>query len=132
MISVDYTTNGIGVKFVDRHCRRCYKTRAVLVFSLITGLVFGTVSAGSMVKLEAPSAREKREAIAAAFVDRFVLGFVIGPVARGLDASALLIGVLLGLGLSVPAALISRAYVPILAIGTIGGLGVGVAYVLVY
>lgn len=104
----------------------------MLVFSLIAGLVFGTVSAGSMVKIEAPSAREKREAIAAAFVDRFVLGFVIGPVARGLDASGLLIGALLGLGLSIPSALITRAYVPILAMGTVGGLAVGVAYVLVY
>jgi hypothetical protein len=104
----------------------------MLVFSLIAGLVFGTVSAGSMIKIEAPSPRQKREAMAAAFIERFLTGFVIGPVAKGLGASGVLVGVLLGLGLSVPSALIARAYVPILAIGTIGGLAVGLAYVLVY
>jgi hypothetical protein len=101
----------------------------VLVFSLIAGLIFGTVSAGPMIKLEIP---EKRTAMAAAFVDRFLIGLVIGPVAKGLDANGLLIGALLGFGLSVPSALITRAYIPILAIGTVGGLAVGAAYVLVY
>jgi hypothetical protein len=104
----------------------------MLVFSLVAGLAFGTVSAGSMVKISAPSLRQKREAMAAAFVDRFLIGFVIGPVAEGLNANGLLIGALLGLGLSVPSALITRAYLPILAMGTVGGLAVGVAYVLVY
>ena len=104
----------------------------MLVFSLLAGLVFGTISAGSMIKIEAPSLRQKREAMAAAFVDRFLIGFVVGPVAKGLGASGLLIGALLGLGLSVPSALITRAYLPILAIGTIGGLAVGAVYVLLY
>ena len=104
----------------------------MLAFSLIAGLVFGTVSAGSMVKIEAPSPRQKREAMAAAFVDRFMVGFLIGPVAEGLDANGILIGALLGLGLSVPSALITRAYLPILVIGTVGGLAVGLAYVLIY
>jgi hypothetical protein len=104
----------------------------VLAFSLIAGLVFGTISAGSMIKIEAPSPRQKREAMVAAFVERFLTGFVIGPVARGLGASGILIGVLLGLGLSIPSALIARAYIPILAMGTVGGLAVGVAFVLVY
>jgi hypothetical protein len=104
----------------------------VLWLSLIAGLVFGSVSVGSMIKLEAPSPRQKREAMAAAFLERFATGFVIGPVARGLDANGLLVGALLGLGLSVPAALMSRVYVPIIALGTIGGLAVGLAYVLVY
>lgn len=104
----------------------------MLTFSLIAGLVFGTISAGSMIKLEAPSLRQKREAMAAAFIDRFLIGFVIGPVAKGLGANGLMIGALLGFGLSIPSALITRAYIPIMAIGTIGGLAVGLAYVLVY
>lgn len=104
----------------------------MITFALVAGLVFGIVSAGSMVKISFPSPREKREAMAAAFVDRFLIGFVIGPVAAGLDANGLLIGALLGLGLSVPSALITRAYLPILLIGTVGGLAVGVAYELVY
>jgi hypothetical protein len=104
----------------------------MLWFSLIAGLVFGTVSAGSMIKIEAPSPRQKREAMVAAFIERFLTGFVIGPVAKGLGANGLLIGALLGVGLSIPSALISRAYIPIMAIGTIGGLAVGLAYVLVY
>jgi hypothetical protein len=104
----------------------------MLAFSLIAGLAFGTISAGSMIKLEAPSRRQKREAMAAAFLERFFTGFVIGPVAKGLGASGLLIGAVLGVAFSLPAALMARVYVPILAIGTIGGLAVGAAYVLVY
>ena len=104
----------------------------MLTFSLVAGLVFGSISAGSMIKIEAPSLRQKREAMAAAFLERFFTGFVIGPVAKGLGANGLLIGAVLGIGLSVPSALITRAYVPILVIGTIGGLAVGAAYVLVY
>lgn len=104
----------------------------MIAFALVSGLVFGVVSAGSMVKIEAPSPRRKREAMAAALVDRFLIGFVIGPVAAGLDASGLLIGALLGLGLSIPSALITRAYLPILVIGTVGGLAIGLAYVLIY
>jgi len=104
----------------------------VLAFSLIAGLAFGAVSAGSMIKLEAPSARQKREAMAAAFLERFFTGFAIGPVARGLGANGLLIGALLGIGFSVPTALVTRAYLPIVAMGTVGGLAVGLAYVLVY
>jgi len=104
----------------------------VLAFSLIAGLAFGAVSAGSMIKLEAPSARQKREAMAAAFLERFFTGFAIGPVARGLGANGLLVGALLGIGFSVPTALVTRAYLPIVAMGTVGGLAVGLAYVLVY
>ena len=85
-----------------------------------------------MIKLDAPSPREKREAMAAAFLERFFTGFVIGPAAKGLGASGLLIGALLGIGFSVPTALITRAYLPIVAMGTVGGLAVGLAYVLVY
>jgi hypothetical protein len=91
-----------------------------------------SVAAGSMIKIEAPSPRQKHEAMAAAFVERFMTDFVIGPVAKGLDASRVLVGVLLGLGLSVPSAVITHAYIPILAMGTVGGLAVGLAYVLVY
>ena len=101
-------------------------------FALVAGAVFGSVSAGSMVKIEVPSREAKRDAVIAGFVDRFLIGFVVGPVASGLDANALLIGALLGLGLSVPSALITKAYVPILIIGTIGGLAVGIAYEFVY
>lgn len=104
----------------------------MLAFSLIAGLAFGAVSAGSMIKLEAPSARQKREAMAAAFLERFFTGFAIGPVARGLGANGLLVGALLGIGFSVPTALVTRAYLPIVAMGTVGGLAVGLAYVLVY
>jgi hypothetical protein len=108
------------------------ETTAVIWFALIAGAAFGTISAGSMVKIKAPSPEAKRDAIVAAFVDRFLIGFVVGPVASGLGVNGLLVGALLGLGLSVPSALITKAYVPIIVIGTIGGLAVGIAYELVY
>ena|SRR5664280_213366 len=104
----------------------------MLAFSLVAGLAFGAISAGSMIKIAAPSPREKRDAMAAAFLERFFTGFAIGPVARGFGANGLLIGALLGIGFSVPTALTTRVYLPIVAMGTVGGLAVGLAYVLVY
>jgi hypothetical protein len=104
----------------------------VLAFALVAGGSFGVISAASMAKIEAPSSRQKREAMAAALVDRFLIGFVIGPVARGLNWNGVLIGALLGFGLSLPSALVTRAHIPILAMGMLGGLAVGIAYALVY
>jgi hypothetical protein len=65
-----------------------------------------------------PAPEAERLAMLAAFVDRFFLGLVVGG--------------LLGLGLSLPTAMITRSYAPVLAVGTLAGLGVGVAYELAF
>ena len=101
-------------------------------FALIAGLIVGTVDTLVMVPLPFPSPEAKRTAMIAAFIERFFLGFVVGPVAAGLDANAILVGAVLGLGLSVPTALITKSYVPIVALGLLGGVTVGIAYVIAF
>ncbi|MFA5809421.1 MAG: hypothetical protein WC935_03655 [Thermoleophilia bacterium] len=50
-------------------------------------------------------------------------GFLIPNVS--LDIHEAITGALLGLGLSVPTAIITRAYLPIIGIGVVGGVIIG-------
>ncbi len=106
--------------------------RRLWTFALRAGVIVAARAAGTMVPLPFPTPRDKRTAILAAAVERFCLGFVIGPAARGLGANGLAVGLLLGLGLSIPSALITKSYAPILDLGLLFGLGVGLAYQFVY
>jgi len=101
-------------------------------FALIAGAVFAIVDVALMLPIRFPSAAEKRIALGSAGIDRFLIGFVIGPVAAGLGWNGILVGVLAGAAFSLPTMLITRVYVPIIALGAIGGLAVGLAYELVY
>lgn len=88
---------------------------------LISGLVFGAVSVAMMLPMSFP---DKRTALVAAFVNRFAIGLVIGCVTLpGWPGWAM--GLLFALLLSLPAALITKAYAPILIIGAIGGVVIG-------
>jgi len=66
---------------------------------------------------------DKRAAIAGAFINRFAVGLVIGVGDLGLPGW--LNGLVWGLLLSLPDALITKAFVPIMTIGAIGGLIIG-------
>ena len=99
-----------------------------LTFALIAGLAFAVVAAAIMLPIPFPTIEEKRTAILAAFLDRLFVGFVIGPAASGLHANGLLLGAILGLGLSVPTAIITKSYPPVLGLGLVGGLAVGFAF----
>jgi hypothetical protein len=81
-----------------------------------------------MLPLEFDSAAEKRQAITGAFVERFFLGFLIGPAASGLGVNGIIIGALLGVGLSLGTALITKTWAPILGMGLLTGIAVGIAY----
>jgi len=91
-----------------------------VVFGLIAGLVFGAVDVALMLPLEFP---DKRTALVGAFASRFAIGFLIPLVKLPLPAWA--VGGLVGLLVSLPDALITRAYAPILGTGLIGGLIIG-------
>jgi hypothetical protein len=88
-----------------------------LVLGGICGVVWGALSAASMVPLEFP---DKRAALLGAFLNRFAIGFVLG-VAR-LPVSSWLNGLIFGVLLSLPDAIITKAYAPILVLGAIGGV----------
>lgn len=92
-----------------------------IIRGLISGAIFGTISVAMMLPMSFP---DKRIALLAAFLNRFAIGLVIGCVVIP-GWSGWAIGLLFGLLLSLPAALITKAYVPILAIGAIGGVIIG-------
>ncbi|MCL4474214.1 MAG: hypothetical protein M1539_02745 [Actinobacteria bacterium] len=94
-----------------------------ITLGLICGLVFGLIDIGVMLPMKFETPRKKKEAITSAFVDRFMLGFLIPNVS--IDLHPAVIGAFLGLGLSVPSAIISRAFAPIIGIGVAGGVLIG-------
>ena len=91
-----------------------------LMGGIVAGLVFGTISAGLMWPMPFP---DKRAAISAAFIERFAIGLVIGCVE--LPWPGWITGTIFGLLLSIPTAIITKAYKPVLIMGTLGGLLVG-------
>ena len=66
---------------------------------------------------------DKRSALIAAFLDRFAIGFVIGVVDLRWPLWA--VGVFIGLLLSAPSAVITKAWGPILGFGAVGGVLIG-------
>lgn len=91
-----------------------------ILLGTICGLVYGALSAASMTPLSFP---DKRAALLGAFLNRFAIGFVIGAARIPIPgwASGLLFGILL----SLPDAIITKAYAPILILGAVGGLIIG-------
>jgi hypothetical protein len=87
---------------------------------VIAGLVFGALTVTLMLRMPFP---DKKAALSAAFVERFAIGVVIGCVQ--LPWPGWLIGLLFGLLLSIPSATITKAYAPILIMGSLGGLVIG-------
>lgn len=94
-----------------------------IIFGLICGLIFGIIDVLVMIPLKVEDKRKKKEAMVGAFIERFMLGFLIPNVNLGI--SPIFVGFLLGLGLSLPTAIITRTYAPIIGIGVVGGLIIG-------
>lgn len=87
---------------------------------VIAGLVFGAVTVALMLPLHFP---DKRAALTAAFAERFTIGLVIGCLELPWPGWA--VGLCFGLLMSVPSAIITKAYRPILTMGALGGAVVG-------
>jgi hypothetical protein len=94
-----------------------------ITLGITCGLAFGIIDVLIMIPMKFENKRKKIEALIGAFIERFMLGFIIPNITIGLDPVAT--GASLGLGLSLPTALIVRAYVPIIAIGIVGGIIIG-------
>ena len=88
---------------------------------VISGVIFGAVSVAMMLPMAFP---DKPVALLAAFINRFAIGLVIGCVTIP-GWPGWTIGLLFGVLLSLPAALITKAFAPILIIGAIGGVIIG-------
>ncbi|HUI65790.1 MAG TPA: hypothetical protein VL126_13190 [Bacteroidota bacterium] len=92
-----------------------------LQWSCIAGLIFGAIAAGVMLPMQFS---DKRAAITAAFINRFSIGFLIGVT--NLPLPGWFRGLLIALFLSLPDALVTKAYVPILGMGCLGGIVIGI------
>ncbi len=92
-----------------------------ILLGIICGLVFGAVDIAIMLPMSFP---DKKAAITAAFIARFGIGFAIG--AARLPWPGWEVGLCFGLLLSIPDAIITKAYAPIIGMGALGGVIVGV------
>jgi hypothetical protein len=88
-----------------------------IVLGLICGIAFGALAVATMVPLKF---EDKRTAMAGAFANRFAIGLVIGATALPWPGWGS--GLFFGLLLSLPEAIITKAWIPLMVIGGIGGL----------
>jgi len=89
-----------------------------VLLGLALGMLAGIIAVGLMMPMSFPS---KRTAMMAAFISRFSIGFLTAN--SSLPINPIIIGLGIGFVLSVPDALVTKAYTPILVIGAIlGGL----------
>jgi hypothetical protein len=87
-----------------------------VTFGVLLGVAFGIADVALMLPLSFP---DKRAALVGAFCARFALGFFAVTVT--LPLSPIASGLLVGLLTSLPDAIITKAYAPILVTGTIFG-----------
>ena len=97
------------------------KLKESLLYGMIAGLVFGVLDIIPMffMKIEDMTA-----AISGAFINRFTIGMLIFTVR--LPVKGWLKGLIIGLVLSLPDAIITDAWGPILGLGILGGLIIGI------
>ncbi|SRR6266851_4530940 len=93
-----------------------------MLLGTIGGVVFGMIAVLTMIPLKF---EDKRAAMTGAFINRFSIGFVIGVAVLPLPVWSR--GLLFGLLLSLPDAIITKTYLPILVIGALGGVLIGLA-----
>ena len=90
------------------------------ILSLACALGFGIFAVLIMLPLPFP---DKRRALTAAFFSRFSIGFLIPWVTLPLPAAVT--GALVGLLVSLPDAIVTKAYAPIIGVGVVGGGVIG-------
>ena len=91
-----------------------------IVLGLICGLAFGILDVLLMLPMSFP---DKRTALMGAFCDRFAIGFLACVVVMPWPGWA--VGLLVGILISLPSAIITKAYLPIIGLGALGGAVAG-------
>jgi hypothetical protein len=91
-----------------------------IIKGTIAGLIFGIVS---IIPMFVMTFENKPRAMTASFISRFAIGFIIFNME--LPIPNWLKGGLVGLVLSLPDAIITKKYAPILGLGLIGGVVCG-------
>jgi len=100
----------------------CYSISPMnrIALGIVCGIAFGLLDSALMLPMSFP---DKRVAIAGAFLDRFAIGFLICVV--DLPWPGWLTGLVVALLVSLPSAVVTKAYAPILGTGAIGGVVIG-------
>lgn len=88
--------------------------------ALLGGICFGVLAVLLMLPM---TFADKRAALIGAFASRFAIGFLVPLVSLPLPGA--ITGALVGLLVSVPDAVITKAYAPILGVGIAGGALLG-------
>lgn len=88
-----------------------------IIKGAIAGIIFGIISIIPMIFM---TFDDKAKAMTASFISRFAIGFIIFNIE--LPIPNWLKGGLVGLILSLPDALVTNQYIPILGLGLIGGI----------
>jgi hypothetical protein len=91
-----------------------------ILFGIIAGLIFGAADVALMIPMKHP---DKGTAMLGAFASRFAIGFIIG-VTR-MPVPGWLRGIIIGVLISIPDAIVTKAYIPIMATGIVGGAIIG-------
>lgn len=92
-----------------------------ILLGLACGVAFGVLDVLLMIPMTFP---DKPVAMTGAFLDRFAIGFLICVV--DLPIPGWLTGLLVALLVSLPSAVVTKAYAPILGLGAVGGIIVGI------
>jgi hypothetical protein len=92
-----------------------------IIYGLIAGLIFAILDVIPMFFIDIP---DRYTAILAAFINRFIVGLLIFTTDWLIPKW--LMGLILGFILSLPDALITKTYGPILGSGIAGGLIIGI------
>ncbi len=92
-----------------------------IILGSICGLAFGVLDAVLMLPMSFP---DKRVALTGAFLDRFAVGFLICVVDLPVPGWAK--GLIVALLVSLPSAVVTKAYAPILGVGAAGGIVIGI------
>ena len=87
-----------------------------ITLGLIMGLVFALATVALMMTQPIP---DKNTAMRAAFINRFAIGFLAATLMLPMPQWAT--GLAIGLVLSLPPAIMTKMYAPILGLGVVGG-----------
>jgi hypothetical protein len=124
----DLTHTAERARFVrPRDYSRRQSPMSRLALGLVAGVLYGALSALSMVPLQFP---DKRAALIGAFLNRLAIGTIVGAVIGAPQVDALrlppwAVGLAVGVLLSVADAVITKAFAPIIIFGALGGGVIG-------
>ena len=92
-----------------------------LIKGIIAGLVFGILDVLLMIPIPM---NDKAVAMLASFIGRFAIGFFIANT--NLPVAPWVKGLIIGLLLSLPDAIITKTFIPIIGVGIVGGIVIGI------